>query len=135
MPSVVQAVPAAIALPVPVVPVLAGAPALAATEAAGLGATTGLAATGGAATGAAVAELGVTADEATVAKTPPESAGADVATDAAEVSRGAAGPPVGAAPALVLPQLAPTGGDGDAVAVPRSSRESPGAGNLRSVES
>ena len=60
IPSVVQAVPAAIALPVPTVPVPAGlatgAAELAATEATGLEATTGLAATEEVAAGAAVAE-------------------------------------------------------------------------------
>lgn len=56
IPSVVQAVPAVIALPVPAVPVLAGAAELAATEATGLEEATGLAATEEVATGAAVAE-------------------------------------------------------------------------------
>jgi hypothetical protein len=54
IPSVVQAVPAAIALPVPVMPVLAGLAAGAAELAAE---ATGLAATEEAATGAAVAEV------------------------------------------------------------------------------
>jgi len=146
IPSVVQAVPAAIALPVPVVPVLAGlatgAAELAATEATGLEATTGLAATEEAATGAAVAEVWVPADEATVAKTPPETAGADeaatgaeVATDAAEVAPVPDPPVVAAAPATVLPHDDPVGATGVAVDPPSSSRESPGAGNLRSVES
>ena len=57
MPSVVQAVPAAMALPIPTVPVLAGATELAATGAMGLEATTGLAIDEEAATGASVAEV------------------------------------------------------------------------------
>lgn len=142
IPSVVQAVPAAIALPVPVVPVLAGLAAGAAELAAtGLEATTGLAAAEDATTGAAVAGVCVPAEEATVAKTPPETAGADdaagaeVATEAAEVAPVPDPPVVAAAPATVLPHDDPVGATGVAVDPPSSSRESPGAGNLRSVES
>lgn len=76
-------------------------------------------------------------DDTTVAKTPPETAGADeVATDAADVTAAVpAAPAVAEAPAIVLPHPVPVGGDGVAVAVPSCSTESPGAGNLRSVES
>jgi hypothetical protein len=82
-------------------------------------------------------------DEATVAKTPPEAAAAEepegaaeVATDAADVAATEpAAPAVPEAPATVLPQDDPVGPTGVVVAVPNSSRESPGAGNLRSVES
>ena len=75
-----------------------------------------------------------------MAKTPPETAGADDPAAAAEVTTDAADdvatePAVAAAPATVLPHADPVGGDGVAVAVPSCSRESPGSGNLRSVES
>lgn len=71
IPSVVQAVPAAIALPAPAVPVLAGLATgvteLAATEAAGLEATTGLAVTDEAETDAAVVVAGTGSTVAVVA--------------------------------------------------------------------
>jgi len=115
IPSVVQAVPAAIADPEPVVPVLAGTGAEAtgveaagaAGDAAGLEATTA---------GAEVGWAG--ADETgTVAKTPPDRAvlvatGADGAWVAAFVVAGAAAgaeDPPDPPPATTAPQLAPVG--------------------------
>lgn len=139
MPSVVHAVPAAIADPVPV---LAGA----AEEAMGVALeATALDFTTEDATGAAEVATGAEADVATVTKTPPWpaevalEAAAEVALEATEVTTEAPDPdPAEAAPvapATAAPQDGPVGATGFAVAVPKSSRESPGFGNIRSVES
>jgi len=126
-PSVVQAVPAAIAAPVPVVPddaELAGAAevAVAAVVAAGL------------------------PDAATVAKTPPERAEvgeaagatevAEVTPEVAYVAAGPEPPAVAEPPETAAAQAEPVGVDSaDEVAKPSCSTDSPGFGNKRSVES
>jgi hypothetical protein len=141
IPSVVHAVPATIADPVPTVLVLAGA----ADEATGVTLeTTALDVRMVDATGAEVA-FPVDADVATVTKTPPWLADAlafaDVALEAAaEVTAVVLDPdpePADAAPVATTaePQPVPMGGDGVAVARPNCSRESPGFGNARSWES
>lgn len=83
--------------------------------------------------------VGIAPDGETVMKTPPEAeaaeacAGAEVgATEEAAAELALEGAPVAATAAA---QDGPVGADGVAVAVPNCSRESPGAGNLRSVES
>jgi hypothetical protein len=139
IPSVVQAVPAAIADPEPVVPVLAGVDADEAWDGAALEAT-GLAAEGAGAWEAAEA----------VAKTPPggdnadaagadeatgdEATGADVGADEAPVVAPDPEPPVGAA---AFPQDEPVGAAAavEAVDPPRDSTESPGFGKMTSFES
>lgn len=132
VPSVVHAVPAAIADPVPVVPVLAGVDAEEAFEAGALDAT-----------GLAEVADALAADVATVAKTPPETGfeeatpaadealGAEVAADEAAVVAPDPELPVAVAP----PQ--PVGGAVAAAAVdpPKDSTESPGLGNTTSDES
>jgi len=135
IPSVVHAVPAAIADPVPVVPVLAGV----AADATGVDAAAGAAGDAmglEAATDAAGAEVASDPVEelAMVAKTPPgtpvpELAGADEAWVAAGVELAPA------AAATDAPQDGPVGGFGVSVAKPNCSRDSPGSGNARSCES
>jgi len=154
IPSVVQAVPAAMAEPDPLVPVLV--PVLAGVEedATGVEAidATGAALETGAtvaivadeATGEAAAVADAAEDGATVTKTPPEAAG-DEARTALEVTwepaccavdEPAAGPADAEAPATAFPQELPVGvARADEVAVPSCSTESPGLGNRRSVES
>jgi hypothetical protein len=163
MPSVVHAVPAAIAEPVPVVLVLAGAAEDATTVAlvvaleaapeapaldAGAELATGLMVSVGYGAGGGINIPGA-ADVATVTNTPPcpgdeaaELALAEVALDAAaEVTAVATEPEpaeattLDATAALVTPQDGPEGGVGVAVAVPSFSRESPGLGKARSWES
>jgi hypothetical protein len=139
IPSVVQAVPAVKAPAVEVVPVLAGVDA----EATGVEATGATdEALGEEDTTGAGAEVATGVFEvATVAKTPPETAGAETATEAAEVALETTAEvglvPVPAVPvaAMVDPQAAPLGSTGVAVELPSRSRESPGDGNFRSVES
>lgn len=76
-----------------------------------------------------------------MAKTPPETAGAEEATTAEEALEAGAEvaedpePAVADAPATVLPHPDPVGATGVAVAVPSCSTESPGEGNFKSVES
>lgn len=148
-PSVVQAVPAAMAEPAPVVPVL---PVLAAVDEDATGVEALALETADAtgveeATGAEVA-LDAPADDATVAKTPPVATGDEEATTAAEVALEAAAvvaldaaaevaPAVAVAPPeTALPQPVPVGVARAAeVAVPSCSTESPGFGKRRSVES
>lgn len=120
-PSVVQAVPAVIAEPVPVVPVLAGV---------------------GEAAGAEVA-LDAPADDAIVAKTPPVAAGDEDATTAAGVvvldAAALEAPPVAIEAPPVATTAAPQDGPvGVAVAEvdnPNCSSESPGSGKTTSFES
>lgn len=113
-PSVVQAVPAVIAEPVPVVPVLAGV---------------------GEAAGAEVA-LDAPADDAIVAKTPPVAAGDEDATTAAGVvvldAVAIEAPPVATTAA---PQDGPVGVAVAEVDNPNCSSESPGSGKTTSFES
>lgn len=67
-------------------------------------------------------------------KTPPESAGAEVATGAAEVATEAAEVGLPVEPLEGLPHDAPVGAARSVdVAVPRSSRESPGTGKTTSL--
>lgn len=157
IPSVVQALPATSADPEPVVPVdvpelgageAEEATGLATGAALGIDDATGAADTAGAedtaaaeeATGTSVVGL---ATGATVAKTPPGIPAADVdfwvalgEEAAAEV---AVEPVPDPEPDPEPPEAAvahdPDGATGVAVAVPRRSRESPGEGNFRSVES
>jgi len=146
MPSVVHAVPAAIALPDPEVPDVEGLETieLAAGEAAA-GEAAGTDEAAAEASGAAADAAGCSlAKGATVAKTPPReaaaaevcaTAGAEVAAGAAEVAAGAA-PLVAAAPATTAPHEAPVGAvRALLVARPSCSTESPGSGNRTSVES
>jgi len=134
IPSVEQAVPAAIAEPAPVVPVLAGVDAGEAFDAAALvTSVVGLADATREETGAEVGADSVACEGGTVAKTPPggdtfedaEAMGAEVA-----IAAGALGaPPLAAVPAGqplgIRYALGP-------VPDPMVVTESPGSGNLRS---
>jgi len=122
-PSVVQAVPAAIALPVPVVLEDDEAVALA------TGATEDASTEVAAATDVAAAELAA----AEVTKTPPDNG---VEEAAAEVATAVSEPPaVGDAPETTAAQDPVGVESAEEVAVPSCSTESPGAGKSRSVES
>lgn len=143
-PSVVQAVPAAMAEPVPVVPELLPLPVLAgaAEDATGVEATT-LEATD--ATGVEEANGAEVAwDDGTVAKTPPEIGAAEEVATAAEVVALEAAAEVAedpdpavavALPETAFPHPAPVGATGVAVEMPSCSSESPGLGNFKSWES
>jgi len=142
IPSVVHAVPAAVADPDPVVPVLAGGEA----DATGVDAAGGAACDAmglEAAADATGAEVACDPDEglATVAKTPPgrpvpEAAGADEAWGAAGAELAPApDDPVAAGAATTAPQDGPVGGLGVSVDNPNCSREAPGSGKARSCES
>lgn len=138
IPSVVHAVPAVIAEPEPVVPVLAGVEAETGVEATGAGEPTGCDATAldGETTGAEVGFVPV--DEVgIVAKTPPErpvfvpTGAGEACVGTGVVAGGAAAEdpedPV-AAGAFTAPQDGPFGSTGVPVAKPNCSNESPGLG-------
>jgi len=133
-PSVVQAVPAVMAEPVPVVPVLVPVLAAVDEDATGVEATTTLEAAD--ATGVDEATATEVADEATVAKTPPETeAEAEEATLAAEVAWEATTELAPDEPPVAEAQVPVGVARALDVAAPSCSTESPGLGKRRSVES